>query len=235
MAAGAVYDVGDPVSAVLTLEVTPDVSTVVNVQIIAPDGSTASGTVTGPTVRNYATAFTVMMPGDYVVVWTVTGTGAGITPQVINVNRLPIAEGRPDWSPFLSDVADHVPTRTVDMTVPGSDLLLMTFNANTQPNGDSVQRIIDGAVSGILSIVPTIVTGNHHLAKSAASWRAAADVELAYPERNANVNVYEQLNSRAQLELERLIQAAETGGGGAVATFPVWSFPPPVPWGDDYL
>lgn len=235
MAAGTVYDVGDKVSPVFTLEVTPDGTTNVSAQIIAPDGSTAIGSVTGPTVRNYATSFTATLPGDYVAIWTVTGTGAGVTPMVINVNRLPVAEGRPDWAPFLSDVADYVPTRTVDLTVPGSDLLLMTFNANTQPNGDSVQRILDRALRAILSVVPQITPALSELAASAVAIRTAADVELAYPERNADVNVYNQLSNRAQLELDRLIQAAETSGGGAVATFPAWSFPPPVPWGNDYL
>jgi hypothetical protein len=141
----------------------------------------------------------------------------------------------PVWTPALTDVADCIPTRTVDLTSPGSDTLLGTFSNKTQPDDVSVQRIIDRAVDGIQSVVPTIPSTVYDLAKSAAAWRAAADVELAYPERNADVNVYTQLDSRAKLELDRLIQAAESSGGGVIATNPVWSFPPPVPWGNDYL
>lgn len=140
------------------------------------------------------------------------------------------------WAPQLTDVGRRIPTRTRPMDgIPGSDELLGTFNGHTVPTGEQVQPVIDSAVAVVLHVVTMVTTALAELAKDAAAWRAAADVELAYPERDGDIRVYEQLNARAKLALDRLIAAADDAGSGADATLPVWSMPEPVPWGDDYL
>jgi hypothetical protein len=232
---GFVWDVGDTVTTTYTLEVTPDVATVVTAEILAPDGSAAPGTVTGPVGSIYSITLVVNQPGDWVVIWTVEGTGAGTATQVLKVGRLPTVESLPGWAPLLSDVADYIRTRTMDISNPGSDILLGTFNSRTNPDGESVQRILEKAVRSVSAVVPDPPTSIQDLATSAAAIRAAADVELAHPERNADVNVYAQLNSRAELELERLQKAADVIGVGAEALYPRWAMPDPVPWGDENL
>lgn len=232
-----VYDVGDRINAVLTVVPAPDVTTSASYVVHKPDGSTLSGSgVAGPNPDQYSASFVADQPGDYAVIWTVVGTGAGVTGQIYNVIRLPVMEAnRPTWTPFLSDVADYVRTRTLDITQPGSETYLGTFTANTEPDGASVQRILDRAVSAVIAVVPTVPIGLEDLARSAAALRAAADVELAYPERNADTNVYAQLNERAEQEFTRLVTAAESSGNANVATFPVWFMENPPAWGSDYL
>lgn len=232
-----VYDLGDTVNAVVTVVPAPDVTTSASYVVHKPDGSALFGSgVAGPNPDQYSASFVADQAGDYAVTWTVVGTGAGVTGQLYNIRTLPVAEAnRPDWTPFLSDVADYVRTRTLDITQPGSEIYLGTFTANTEPDGVSVQRILDRAVSNVLAVIHIVPTGLEDLAKSAAALRAAADVELAYPERNADVNVYAQLNARAEQEFQRLITAAESTGSSNIATLPVWFMESPPAWGSNYL
>ena len=140
------------------------------------------------------------------------------------------------WAPDLADVGRLIPTRTRVMDAPGSDELLGTFTEHTQPTDQQVQPVIDAAVASIGAAVTTVTTALEPLAKDAAVWRAAADVELAYPERDADIReVYDRLNARAMLALQRLVSAADDSGAGSDAGLPVWSMPQPVPWGDSYL
>lgn len=143
----------------------------------------------------------------------------------------------PTWAPTLEDVADHIPTRTRDRNAPGSDVLLMTFTASTTPTDEQAQRKIAHAVDevlvaigGTLPATPTYLKG---LATKAASLRAAADIELAYPDRNADVSVYEQLNQRAKDALQVLVDGCNDAGGGTEGTLlPVYEFPDPALYGD---
>jgi hypothetical protein len=140
------------------------------------------------------------------------------------------------WAPDLTEVGSRCPTRTRDQTAaPGTDTLLGTFNDKTVPTGTLAQPIVTGAVAVVANAVGTIGLLLYPLAKDAAAWRAAADIELAYPERDADIKLYEQLDRRAQLALARLISAADDSGTGADATLPQWSMPDPVSWGDSYL
>ena len=139
------------------------------------------------------------------------------------------------WAPTLEEVAGHIPTRTRDNNRPGSDALTGTFSTGTTPNQDQAQRITDAAVATVAAAVGVVTPGLVALARDAAGWRAAADIELAYPQRDADVSVYEQLDARAKVALERLLTAAEDQGGGVEATLPVWAFPDPVWYGDENL
>jgi hypothetical protein len=75
-----VYDIGDPITSRLKLGVTPDGTTAVTVAVTKPDGT--SQAVTGPTgpvnSDEWTAQWTAAMANDYVAVWTVTGTGAGV-------------------------------------------------------------------------------------------------------------------------------------------------------------
>lgn len=143
----------------------------------------------------------------------------------------------PTWAPTLEHVADHIPTRTRDKTATGDDSLLMTFTANTTPTNEQAQRHIAlavdevlAAIGGTLPATPIYLTG---LATKAAALRAAADIELAYPDRNADVSVFEQLDQRAKDALQRLIDACNDAGGGTEGSLvPVYSFPDPALYGD---
>lgn len=142
------------------------------------------------------------------------------------------------WAPGLADVARHVPTRTRDAKSPGSDTLLMTFNANTTPSDAQVNQLIDDAVGVLESQVgdlPGVTSQHPDLAiamRSYIEWRVAADIEIAYPNRDADIRVYDQLNARAALALKSVTDALVTGDLGATAVDPQWAFPDPPPYAD---
>jgi len=141
------------------------------------------------------------------------------------------------WTPSLEQVADHISTRSRDTTTPGSDALLGTFNATTTPTGEQAGRVIASAVGVVLGAVGGTVPASPAylavMAGYAASLRAAADIELAYPDRDADVSVYEQLDQRAKDTLERLIEAINDAGSGTEGSLlPQYAFPDPPSWGD---
>lgn len=139
------------------------------------------------------------------------------------------------WAPSLTEVGSRCPTKTRDQTEAGDDTLLGTFNDRTVPTGDMAQPLVNGAVAVVAEAVGAIGAALYDLAKDAAAWRAAADIELAYPQRDGDIKIYEQLDRRAKLALDRLIAAADDTGAGTDATLPQWSMPDPVSWGDSYL
>lgn len=144
------------------------------------------------------------------------------------------------WQPTLEQVADHIPTRTRDSTTPGSDALLGTFNASTTPTDEQAARKILAAVAEVLAAVggtiPATPTYLASLASEAAALRAAADIELAYPDRDADVQVFAQLDQRAKDALQRLIDAVNDQGSGPEGSLlPQWAFPEPVWYGDEPL
>lgn len=139
------------------------------------------------------------------------------------------------WAPALDDVARHIPTRTRDTKNPGSDTLLGTFTASTTPDNGAAQAIIDAAVQFVLSETGPLDltdTGLLTAARSAAEWRAAADIELAYPNRDADVAVFAQLDQRAKDEMSQLIHRLEALGEGYVQSVPFWSSPNPPVYAD---
>jgi hypothetical protein len=145
------------------------------------------------------------------------------------------------WAPGLSDVAKHIPARTRDKSKPGQDVMLRTFNANTTPNDADVQQRIDDAVSALIGQVgelPAQLTESAEvadMARTAVEFRVAADIELAYPNRDADLITYDRLDRRAQLAMQQLTAAlalAAGGGGYTPDLLPQWAFPDPPPWGD---
>ncbi|MEV4287355.1 hypothetical protein AB0K40_17765 [Nonomuraea bangladeshensis] len=141
------------------------------------------------------------------------------------------------WTPSLEQVADHVPTRTRNAAEPGDTRLTGTFSAQTEPTDEQARRHIAAAVAEVLGAVggsvPAAPAFLGHLASEAASLRAAADIELAYPNRNADADRFAQLDQRAKDALQRLLDAVnDQGGGPEGGLLPVWSMPVPVWYGD---
>lgn len=142
------------------------------------------------------------------------------------------------WAPSLADCARHCPTRTRDTKSPGSDTLLNTFNANTTPNDTQVQQMIDDTVAALEAQVgdmPSVTAQHPDLSvalRQYVEWRVAADIELAYPNRDADVRVYDQMNARADAALAVVTAGLTVSDVGASATDPQWAFPDPPPYAD---
>jgi hypothetical protein len=131
----------------------------------------------------------------------------------------------------LSEVAARIPRRTRDSATPGSDKQLGQFTETTTPSYSQAQAALDAAVAGVVSAVGQLPLPmpDHILAaaRDVATWQAAADIELSYPNRDADVQVAAMLQQRAAGTLAVLRQALAQGGQDVgVELFPQWSFPP---------
>lgn len=241
-----VYDVGDPISTRIKLGVVPDGTTVAELTVQRPDGAAIATPAIGPwenidekAAQFYATddgtagGTTVHADGDWLAVWRISGQGANIAPKVYNVAPLPGTSTRPGWSPFLSQVADHVPYLTVDTVTPGSQLYLGTFTGFTTPTDEVAQRHVDLAVSLMLPAIATISAVLHPAARSVAALRAAASLARAFPRRPEDIAAAAALDARADASWKVLVEAAENEGSvtSTVGT-PHWSFPIPPTYGD---
>lgn len=137
------------------------------------------------------------------------------------------------WAPTLADVARHIPTRTRDTRTPGSDQLLNTFTESTTPSSDAAQGFIDDAVQWVLAsagALPTNLPPTDEImvaARTAAEWRASADIEVAYPNRDMDVQLFRTLDQRAKDALSTLISGLQKENEGVIELVPVWSMPPP--------
>jgi len=144
------------------------------------------------------------------------------------------------WAPGLTDVARHVPRRTRDTKTPGSDRLLMTFSSATTPSDANVQQMIDDTLSAIVAQLGELPAGAAEspevsdLARQAVEWQVAADIEIAYPNRDQDVQTAAALTARARLAFTALVAAisAAQGSGYDAAIFPQWGFPTPPAYGD---
>ena len=141
--------------------------------------------------------------------------------------------GAPTWAPTLADVARHIPTRTRDVTTPGSDELLGTFTENTTPSADAAQGFIDDSVQWVVASVGAMPTGLPPTdeimvaARTAAEWRAAADIEVAYPNRDMDVKLWQTLDQRAKDALSTLKSGLQMEGEGVIELLPEYNMPPP--------
>jgi hypothetical protein len=114
--------------------------------------------------------------------------------------------------------------------------MLGTFTTTTTPTADQAQAMIDAAVRDVISQTgPLDAYHDAELtdaARNAAAWRAAADIELSYPNRDADVAVYEQLDARAKYEMTVVLRRLQIAGEGAAEAVPLWSAPDPPPYAD---
>lgn len=140
------------------------------------------------------------------------------------------------WAPALTDVAAHIPTRTLPADQPGVDTPTGTFSASTTPNDIQAQVLITFATEYVANKVGIVQAATLNLAKAAAAARAAALIELAYPIRDNDKNTADALTALADTMLETLL-AANTDAGGVPAgtNLPQWSFLQAPPWGDTLI
>jgi hypothetical protein len=144
----------------------------------------------------------------------------------------------PAWAPQPEEVAVHVPTRTRAVGV--DDTYTGTFSTDTTPTAAQANSVIDQACIIVTSVtgIP-IVAAAYDACKVAAALRAAYMIELGYPERDADVQTYEQLG-RAADQAEKNAERLNTAAGGGYTTDPtpadtnlvVSSFPAAPAWAD---
>jgi hypothetical protein len=151
---------------------------------------------------------------------------------------------RPEWSPTTADVAAYVPTRTLDdypnpdaATQPELGVPSPDFTEATTPTKFQVESFIDAAVAVVRSKFPLSNEFQTAIATQAAAVRAAAMVELSSPRTDSDVNVYQELMALYQGLVVDGVAASGAGAEGSVSgnLVPQWSFPVPVPWGDDFI
>lgn len=241
-----VFDVADLITSRLTLGVTPDGTTSAAVAVYRPDGqslgalNTSAWVADQKTVQFFATddgtatGTTVHAVGNWLVVWTVTGTGASVTPKIYPVRALPSpSDTRPGWAPRLEDVADHVPWLTVDTTTPGVQTYLGTFTGQTEPSDDQAQRHIDKATAAVGALLGTVPTTLYPLAARAAALEAAATLAVAFPRTRADVDTAGQLAAAATVALTTVRAAVDASDSAPSLTpQPVGYAPEPVWYGD---
>jgi hypothetical protein len=242
-----VFDVGDLITSRLNLGVTPDGTTAAAVVVKRPDGTVITGLNTSAwvgmekTVQWWATddgtasGTKLAAAGDWLAVWTVTGTGASVSPKIYPVRALPAPDdGRPVWAPFLSDVADHVPFLTVDSVSPGTQAYLGTFTGATSPTDEQAHRHLDAAVSVVSSRVGTVLPESMYgLARATVALRAAASILRAFARNRDDREAAGLLDERADATLVQLTDAADVAGTATPAgPLPAGYFPEPVAWGD---
>ena len=254
-----VYYTGNLVTARFRLGQAPAADTVVTVAVYRPgDGAAIAAPAITPwsgderTTAFYATddglaAGTVAeAAGDWLVIWTATGTGAKVEPQVYQVAALPGAGIRPSWSPFLSDVAKHVIRMTVDRLNPGLEVPLGTFTPNTDPTDQQAQRHVDDATDSIYArLGGTIGDASAPLASVVAALRSAAAIARGHARNDQDIRTADALDRRADAEMAVLIEVdaltsppGEPGGaaeGGRETGVPYWSFPAAPTWADTNL
>lgn len=134
------------------------------------------------------------------------------------------------WAPVLSEVAARIPRRTRDSATPGSDKQLGQFTETTTPSYSQAQAALDAAVAAVAAAVGQLAgpmpTHVYQAARDAAAWQAAADIELAYPNRDADVQLVAMLQQRAANALGVLLKALATDGQDTgVELYPLWSMP----------
>lgn len=228
-----------------------DTDTQLSLTITAPDGTqTTPGTVVESTdtvagSRTWrADPVTYTQPGRWVELWTVTGTGAGTEPLEVYVVPVPTAGG-PTWTPGRTRVATYVPGRTLVPSEAGANVAQQTFDSSTRPTGVQVDRLIADAVAWVLTLTGEIHASLFEMAAATAAVWSAAMVEQGYPDREAavkqtSVDIASDLLKQAVSMREDLARANAAANGSNPtnpnsALLPLWSFPRPVAWGDDFL
>lgn len=176
--------------------------------------------------------------GKWTVKWTITGTGADVVYQEIQVSRIPVAGATVGWRPERWDVGAYVPGRTLVGAVDGYGHVIYTFDDTTMPTGAAVDRLITGAVAWVETGCGALLGEQWwESAKACAAMRAAALIELTFPRTEKDVDTSAQLLKAADAMREDLRKAIVGAGGDDPTTdaddvLPVFSFPAASPWGD---
>lgn len=140
--------------------------------------------------------------GWWVLGWTITGTGADAPEDEFYVEPPP-EPGGPTWAPTRSRVAAYVPSRPLVQTPDGRNVDLGTWNDDTRPTGRQADILIRDAVNWVLDATGTLDVSLYQSANAVAAIRAAAFIELGYPERS------DPMKSTANTTSDRLFKQAD--------------------------
>lgn len=174
----------------------------------APNGTTgAPWTPTRLSLGTFQAAPYLSVTGDWVLTFTATGPSDVFETGIF---AKPLGETAV-WAPDLRKVGSHIPSRTRDEV---TNEPLGTFTDTTNPNDVQVESVIGSAVAAVGGLVgKPIVPAAYALCQAATALWAAYWVELAWPDRDANVSVYQQLRADALLLIEQA-KAVNLGAGG---------------------
>lgn len=208
-----------------------DGTTAVTLTITGPDDEVLTPTPVSTDGGNtwYATPI-YPAAGRWVAKWEVTGAGANIAYQDLFVSRVPTAAALVGWRPELWGVAAYVPRRTLVGAIDGSGAPRRTFDSDTLPTGSEVQILITDACAWVGLLAGTVDTTLTEAASACAALRAAAMVELGYPDNRDDLSNAKELLAEA-VQMRKDLAAANTAlGVDDPATtdddlLPVWSFP----------
>jgi hypothetical protein len=140
----------------------------------------------------------------------------------------------------LEQVAVHIPTRTREVGAVETDDYAMTFTSDTIPTSGHVHTLIDQACAWVLSQVgsPVVSPAQDACQVAAALWTAYW-IERGFPERDADVKVYDRIRDDAISAAKHAAAVNKAAGGGtslnpdAVETvLPAHTFPDPPKWAD---
>ncbi len=150
----------------------------------------------------------------------------------------------PSWAPTLEQVAAYVPSRPLVPMPDGSNTDLMGFDTTTRPTAAQVRVLVQAAINWVLSATGPLDVTLYTTAADCVALRAAAFVELGYPERN------DPMKDTANQTSDRLFKQADqmwtllvarnkalTGADGddpdgVFEIVPLYSFPSAVDYGD---
>src|SRR4051812_5896992 len=241
----ALYDIGE--TAFITFWTTDDTGAAVDADStpvaaltpIDPPGPTTTPAVSHPATGTYTVAALLPAQGEYALRISVT---VGGSTRVDDRRLAALPEGTaalPAWAPSLADVADHIPTRTRPTAAWGaSDAMAGTFTPDTTPTREQAARIIRRACAWVEAQVGApVAPGAYQAASVAAALRAAYWVEIGYPERDADVTVYDRLAVDADAATATALRINIAAGGadpepGGVDDLVTFAFPDPPPWAD---
>lgn len=136
----------------------------------------------------------------------------------------------PDWAPTLEQVAAYVPRRTLVGTVDGYGTAVQTFTADTYPTATAVSSLIADACNWVLLTTGTVGATLWGQAATCAAIRAAAHVELTYPDNRDDLSDVKWLFEQAEKMRKDLAAANITLSGDDPSTdtddvLPEFSFP----------
>ncbi len=199
-----------------------------------------AGAVTALTVTRIETGVFAVTPALTAIgEWTVTFTTAAPVADVEQVRLavMPAGSTRPGWEPSLAQVAAHIPTRTRAVGVDND--YQFTFTADTTPTGDAAAEIIAHACAWVTGAVGSpVADAAFPVCQVAAALWAAYWIEIGYPERDADVSVYDRLRKDAEMATASAAGVnAAAGGAGALdpddpGTTVLYSFPDPPLYAD---
>ena len=194
------------------------------VQWYATDDGTAGGS-------------TDAVSGDWLAIWKVTGTGASVSAKIYAVQALPSTRSAEAFEPFLHEVADHVSWLTLSSAIPGGDTFLGTFTGDTWPTDEQVHRQIRMVTAPIAARWPDLPAPLLDLARSYIALAVAAILARSFPRQGSDRSDAEALERQAESMWAQFKELADdqTTSPTATAQRPVWAFPSPSAWGDDYL